>query len=91
MLFELIVEADQVQNPVRMRLLDKHGRQLASRQVRLWDYEPAQWEGLFDTHQYVDRGSAWVNGWPRWAPLMIISPSAATREEVMHSFPSKRW
>jgi len=55
MLLQLIVEADEVRNPVRFRLLDEHGVQLVSRQVLLDDHDLSHWEGLFDTRRYVDR------------------------------------
>jgi hypothetical protein len=52
---ELIVETKTDQDTVKFRLLDEHGVQKASHEVRLTDHRAALWEGLFDTRRHVDR------------------------------------
>jgi len=55
MFYELTVETDGVDKPVRFRLRDRHGVQVGANQLLLGEHRPALWEGLFDTRQYVRR------------------------------------
>jgi len=51
----LDVTTDQDARVVRLNLRDDDGRHLDAHAVRLGDYPPALWEGLFDTRAHVNR------------------------------------
>jgi tetratricopeptide (TPR) repeat protein len=53
--FDLIVETGERDNVVRFRLHDAHGAHLAGAQVKLSDHSLLDWQGVFDTRNYVER------------------------------------
>lgn len=53
--YELVVETEPQTHVVRLRLRDQDGVHRGYQEIRLSEHGAAQWEGLFDTRQYVAR------------------------------------
>lgn len=57
--FELVVEVEDQdhgkEGMIRFQLRDAHGNHLAGQQVKITDHHLSQWQGIFDTRDYVAR------------------------------------
>ena len=57
--FALVVEVEDQdhgkEGVIRFQLRDAHGNHLAGQQVKISDHHLSQWQGIFDTRDYVAR------------------------------------
>ncbi|MGA1867756.1 MAG: CHAT domain-containing protein [bacterium] len=73
--FELYLDTNPADKTARLKLKDKHGRQVGNQQIRLKDEDAASWEGLFDTRRHVQR----YEGSCRYEP-----DKTATAEDILN-------